>query len=153
MGGNHSRRKGADFERALVRQFREAMPTAEVTRGLQYRSGGECADVEVPCFWIEAKRHHKTSIRDALLQAVDMAPPGKWPTAVCKDDHEPTTVTMLLADFLDLVREWWALGEGMNASEPQRSAQRDSRPSGALEAASGCGSTGSMDPGAQEACK
>jgi len=107
MSGARSRRKGAAFERELVRRFREIMPDAGVRRGLQYRAGQEASDVEVPCFWVEAKHHHRTNVRAAMRQAIDACPPGRWPIAVCKDDHATPLVTMQLEDFLELVREWW----------------------------------------------
>jgi hypothetical protein len=107
MNGAGSRRKGAEFERAMVQRFREVMPDVDVRRGLQSRSGSEVADVDVPCFWPELKRHRRTNYREALRQAVDTCPPGRWPIGVCKDDHEPAIVVMQLDDFLDLVREWW----------------------------------------------
>lgn len=107
MSGARSRRKGAAFERELVRRFREIMPDAGVSRGLQYRAGQEASDVEVPCFWVEAKHHHRTNVRAAMRQAIDACPPGRWPIAVCKDDHATPLVTMQLEDFLELVGEWW----------------------------------------------
>jgi len=107
MTGAASRRKGAQFERDMVLRFREAMPNATVRRGLQSRGGSEVADVEVPCFWPELKRHKLTNPRAALRQALDNCPSGRWPIAVCKDDAEPAVVMMQLEDFLDLVREWW----------------------------------------------
>jgi hypothetical protein len=107
MSGAHSRRKGAAFERELVRRFREVMPDADIRRGLQYRTGEEASDVEVPCFWVEAKHHHRTNVRAAMRQAIDACPPGRWPIAVCKDDRAAPLVTMQLDDFLELVREWW----------------------------------------------
>jgi hypothetical protein len=107
MNGAGSRRKGADFERAMVQRLREAMPGADVKRGLQCRSGSEVADVDLPCFWPELKRHHRTNHREALRQAIETCPHGRWPVALCKDDHEPAVVVMQLDDFLDLVREWW----------------------------------------------
>jgi hypothetical protein len=107
MNGAGARRKGADFERDMVHRFREAMPDAEVRRGLQSRSGSEVADVDVPCFWPELKRHKRTNPREALRQAIGTCPPGRWPIGVCKDDNEPAMVVMQLDDFLDLVREWW----------------------------------------------
>lgn len=107
MNGARSRRKGASFERALVHRFREVMPDAGVRRGLQYQTGLGIADVELPCFFLEAKHHHRTNIRAALRQAMAACPPGRWPLAVCKDDHEEPLVTMRLEDFLELVREWW----------------------------------------------
>lgn len=107
MSGARSRRKGAAFERELVRRFREIMPDAGVRRGLQYRAGQEASDVEMPCFWVEAKHHHRTNVRAAMRQAIDACPPGRWPIAVCKDDHATPLVTMQLEDFLELVGEWW----------------------------------------------
>ncbi len=108
MTGARSRRKGAVWERELVRLFRDAMPGAAVRRGLQYRSGEEAPDVEVPCFFIEAKHHHRTNVRAAMRQAIANCPPGRWPIAVCKDDRQAPLVTMQLDDFLELLREWWA---------------------------------------------
>ena len=107
MSGQRSRRKGAAWERELVRLFRDAMPDVEIRRGLQCRSGEEAPDVELPCFWLEAKRHQRTNIKAALRQAVETAPKGRWPVAVCKDDRQPAIVSMHLDDFLDLVTEWW----------------------------------------------
>jgi len=106
-----SRNKGASFERALVHRFREVMPDAEVRRGLQYRSGEEAADVEVPCFFIEAKHHKKTNIRAAMRQAIGACPKGRWPLAITKDNHAEPLVTIGLEDFLELLREWWARRE------------------------------------------
>lgn len=110
MSGAHSRRKGAAFERYLVQRFREVLIGADVKRGLQYRSGVEAPDVELPCFFLEAKHHARTNIREALRQAIGNAPEGRWPIAVCKDDHATPIVAMELDDFLDLVREWWERG-------------------------------------------
>ena len=107
MSGLRSRRKGAAFERALVQRFREIMPDAQIRRGLQSRSGEDAADVEVPCFWVEAKHHQRTNVRAAMRQAIADCPPGRWPIAVCKDDRAEPLVTMQLEDFLELVREWW----------------------------------------------
>ncbi|MCU0664663.1 MAG: hypothetical protein MUC50_20360, partial [Myxococcota bacterium] len=94
MSGALSRRKGVAFERALVLRFREAMPDVEIKRGFQYRSGSEAPDVDVPCFFIEAKHHHRTSVRAALEQATEAAPEGRWPLAICKDDRKPPLVAM-----------------------------------------------------------
>ena len=107
MSGAGSRRKGAEFERALVHRFRDAMPDATVRRGLQARSGDEVPDVDVPCFWPELKRHKRTNPREALRQATASCPAGRWPIGICKDDGAPAFVVMGLDDFLDLVTEWW----------------------------------------------
>ena len=107
MSGAMSRRKGAQYERALVRLFRQAMPGAEIRRGLQSRGGEEVADVECPVLWVEAKRGKKPNIRGALRQAIEAAPKGRIPIAVVRDDRAAAIVTLLLDDFLELVREWW----------------------------------------------
>ena len=107
MSGATSRRKGARFERAMVHRFREAMPGAEVRRGLQCR-GEEVADVDCPVFWPELKRGKKPNIRAALRQAIEAAPKGRIPIAIIRDDRSEALVTLLLDDFLDLVSEWWA---------------------------------------------
>jgi hypothetical protein len=107
VSGARSRRKGASYERELVHRFREAMPGAEVRRGLQSRSGDEVADVEVPVFWVEAKRGKQPNIRAALRQAQAAAPKGRIPIGVVRDDRAEATVTLTLDDFLEFVREWW----------------------------------------------
>ena len=104
---SHSRRKGVKWERELVKLFRQAMPGADIRRGLQYRSGQEAPDVECPVFWIESKRGRKPNIRAALKQAANGAPMGRFPLAVVRDDHAEPTVTLFLDDFLDLIAEWW----------------------------------------------
>lgn len=112
MGGNHSRRKGSDFERALVHVFREAMPGAEVRRGLQSRGGHEVADVDCPVFFPEAKRGKKPNVRAALAQARAAAPQDRIPIAIVRDDRAEPFVSLGLDDFLELVREWWSLRKG-----------------------------------------
>ena len=111
MSGATSRRKGARFERAMVHRFREAMPGAEVRRGLQCR-GEEVADVDCPVFWPELKRGKKPNIRAALRQAIEAAPKGRIPIALVRDDRAEEIVTLLLDDFLDLVSEGGERGQG-----------------------------------------
>jgi len=105
--GALSRRKGAAWERELVHRFREAMPGAEIRRGLQPRSGAEVPDVDCPVFWPEAKRGAKPNVRAALRQAAEAAPKGRVPIAVIRDDRAEPFVALGLDDFLELVREWW----------------------------------------------
>jgi hypothetical protein len=110
MSGARSRRKGASYERELAKLFREAMPGADIKRGLgQCRSAGEVADVDCPHFWVEAKRGKMPNPRAALAQANAAAPPGRIPIAVVRDDRAEAFVALSLEDFLDLVGEWWAL--------------------------------------------
>lgn len=105
--GALSRRKGAAWERELVRRFREVMPGAEVRRGLQSRSGEEVPDVDCPVFWPEAKRGRQPNVRAALRQAEASAPKGRIPLAVIRDDRAEPFVVLGLDDFLELVAEWW----------------------------------------------
>lgn len=105
--GALSRRKGAAFERELVQRFREAMPDAEVRRGLQCRGGDEVPDVDCPVFWPEAKRGRQPNVRAALRQATGDAPPGRIPIAIIRDDHAESFVALSLDDFLEFVSEWW----------------------------------------------
>ena len=108
MSGAHSRRKGAEWERALVQRFREVMPDADIRRGLQYRTGEEAPDVDCPVFWPEAKRGKQPNVRAALRQAASAGPPGRIPLAIIRDDRAEPFVALSLDDFLELVREWWA---------------------------------------------
>ena len=102
------RRKGHNFERAIVHRLREAMPGADIKRGFQCRGGTkEAADVECPVFYVECKVGKMPNPRAALKQATDAAPPGRWPIGVIKDDRRPEFVVMRLDDFLDLTHEWW----------------------------------------------
>lgn len=106
--GAMQRRKGATFERALVHRFREAMPGADVKRGLQFRGGGaEVPDVDCPVFHVEAKHGKKPVVRAALQQAQADAVKGKIPIAVIKDNRQEPFVVLGLEDFLDFVKEWW----------------------------------------------
>ena len=107
MSGATSRRKGARFERAMVHRFRDAMPDAEIRRGLQSRSGEEVADLDCPVFWPELKRGKKPNIRAALRQAIEAAPKGRIPIAIIRDDRAEEIVTLPLDDFLEFVSEWW----------------------------------------------
>ena len=108
--GAMERRKGRAYEQELARRFREVMPGADVRRGLQGRDGADAADVETPCFWIEAKRGRKPNVRAALKQAAEAAPRGRVPVAVIRDDRAEAFVAMSLEDFLDFVGEWWERG-------------------------------------------
>lgn len=106
--GALSRRKGRRYEQELVHLFRDAMPDAEIRRGLQSRGGAEVPDVDCPVFWLESKRGKKPNVRAALQQATAAAPKGRIPLAVIRDDRAEAFVALSLDDFLELVAEWWA---------------------------------------------
>ena len=107
MTGKMSRRKGAQYERDLVKLFRDAMPGANVRRGLQSRGGGEVPDVDCPLFWVEAKRGRKPNVRAALRQAKDDCGDDRTPVAVIRDDREEAFVVLGLDDFLQLTEDVW----------------------------------------------
>ena len=108
MNGAGCRRKGISYEREVAHLLSEVFGPENSRRGIQYRSGTEVADVEVPAFWVEVKRGRRTNIRAALAQAEEACHEPKWLLAVCKDDHQRAVAAMYLDDFLDLVREWWS---------------------------------------------
>lgn len=105
-----SRRKGHDFERLVASRLGEVFGRENVRRGLQYRDGADAPDVVAPGLWVECKRARRTNPRAALAQA-EAAAEGKglWVVAVCKDDHQEPFVALGLEDFVDILRELWAL--------------------------------------------
>jgi len=113
VSGARSRRKGAHFERKMVRAFRDALGDVSVRRGFQARSGTEAPDVDVPGWWPECKHHRRVNVVAALAQAAVAAPPGRTPVAICKHDREPPLVALHLADLLALLgrapgtEPWW----------------------------------------------
>jgi len=109
MSGLRSRRKGVEFERAVVRTFAEVFGADHVRRGFQYRSGSDAPDVQTPIFAVECKRGVRTNPRAALEQVVK-ASDGKGfvPLAVCKDDGQEPFVVLRLDDLLELTRELWS---------------------------------------------
>jgi len=117
MGGKASRTKGHSYERYIAQRMREVMPSAaeQIKRGFQTRGGGaEEADVECPFFHVETKKGKKPNPRAALKQATEDATKsgrGNVPVAIIGDDRQPAFVVMSLEDWLDLVKEWWHMGE------------------------------------------
>jgi hypothetical protein len=104
------RRKGAQWERELALYLRSQGLPAK--RGIgQARSASEVPDVDLPGWWVEAKRHARTNPKAALAQAcADSAEHGggRVPVAVCRDNGtalEDATVTMRLADWVQLVKD------------------------------------------------
>lgn len=104
------RRKGAGWERELSLYLRSMGLPAK--RGIgQARSASEVPDVDLPGWWVEAKRHQRTNPKAALAQAIADATAhggGRVPVAVCRDNGtaiEGATVTMRLADWVALVKD------------------------------------------------
>ena len=98
--------KGHAFERWVSHWFNTVTPGADCRRGLQSRSGFDCADVVHPCFWIECKRMKSVNIRAAYRQAERDASLGLFPIVVAKDDRKGPIVALGIDDFFDLIQEW-----------------------------------------------
>ncbi len=99
-------RKGHQWERDVVRLF-AAVFGFVVQRGLQYRDGADAPDVVgVPGWWIECKKGRRPNPLGALRQAIAAAAESKLrPVAICRADGREPTATLLLADFILLLRE------------------------------------------------
>ena len=107
--GKLSREKGANFEREIARELRDIFGD-ESRRGFQYRDGQEVGDVMNPAFFIECKRRKRSNVQAALEQAIAACTDkSRFPVAITRDDRERTIVTMDLADWKELVGEWWSL--------------------------------------------
>ena len=110
MSGLRSRRKGHNYERELARLFKKHFPHLDIKRGLgQVRGGNQGPDVEMPMFWIEAKRHLRCNVKAALRQAVTDSSADKQeriPVAICKNDREEyASVSMRLDDFIIILEK------------------------------------------------
>jgi len=102
--GARSRRKGASFERLIAKRLKEVFPDAR--RGFQFRTGRETSDITNPVFHIECKHQKRCNIKAALEQAArDSKGTGKIPVAITRDDRKPILVTMLLDDWLEMVKK------------------------------------------------
>lgn len=101
--GRLSRTKGQVFERAIAARMREVFPNAR--RGLQFRDGMECPDVEeCPGWHLETKHHARLNVHAALRQAIHDAKPGSVPVVVAKANRTEPIVVMQFEDWLDLVK-------------------------------------------------
>ena len=110
MSGLKSRRKGHNYERELAARFREHFPHLDIKRGLgQVRGGDQGPDVDMPMFWVEAKRHKRCNVKAALKQAIiDSAndEQKRIPVAVCRNDREEhASVSMRLSDFITILEK------------------------------------------------
>ena len=109
--GRGARRKGSAFERTLSKKLSEELGI-EFKRGLgQTRNGGkEVPDVyseDLSWLHIEAKHQNAVSIKPAMKQAIeDSAPSGRIPIAITRDTGKDTLVTMLLEDFIPILRAY-----------------------------------------------
>jgi len=109
----NSRAKGARAERQWRDQLREA-GFLKAFRGQQYCGAAGNADVvcpELPSFYFECKAVQNLNVLNAMKQAIADCPlqsndgQKQTPVVAHKKNGEPWLVTMLAADWLELVKE------------------------------------------------
>lgn len=103
----NSKQKGARFERQLASKFREY--GYEARRTAQYCGNtGDASDViGLPGIHIEAKHQERMQLYDWVAQAKrDTAGTGNLPTVFHKKNNAEILVTMELADWMRLYREY-----------------------------------------------
>ncbi len=116
QNGRRSRAKGAQWERDVVLRFRPIFADAE-RLGWQQRKvkgdGTPMPDVRAGHLWIECKVGARPPIVKGLAQAIEDMPKGQGivPVCVAKQDRQAPTVTLLLADFVDMMKEWKERGQ------------------------------------------
>ena len=103
----NSRQKGARFERTLAAALRDY--GYECRRGQQYCGANGDADViGLPGIHIEAKHQERMSLYDWMEQAKRDARQGELPAVFHKKNNAEILVSMELADWIKLYREWEA---------------------------------------------
>ena len=103
----NSRQKGARFERTLAAALRDY--GYECRRGQQYCGANGDADViGLPGIHIEAKHQERMSLYDWMEQAKRDAKSGELPAVFHKKNNAEILVSMELADWIKLDREWEA---------------------------------------------
>lgn len=109
----NSRRKGKEGELHVAALIREYGVDKDARRKLEFQGVDTGRDIELPNikhFSLQVKRHKRISatvISAALVQANHGCDSGySVPVAVHKSDREDWRVTMLLSDWLNLVKEW-----------------------------------------------
>jgi len=122
------RTKGKVWEREVAAKLR-AIFGAQVKRGWQAREGCDAPDIEgVPRQWPECKHHAVVNIAAAMRQAVNeyanwieqrggnvtARDASRWPVVYSKSNRTEPLVTMRMADFLVLLREWKEMSDEVN---------------------------------------
>ena len=103
----NSRQKGARFERTLAAALRDY--GYECRRGQQYCGANGDADViGLPGIHIEAKHQERMSLYDWMEQAKRDARQDELPAVFHKKNNAEILVSMELADWIKLYREWEA---------------------------------------------
>jgi Holliday junction resolvase len=105
MGKINSRAKGANGERELSGKLKEY--GYNTRRGQQYCGANGDADVVgLPGIHIECKRVERLNLYDAMMQARNDARYDEKPAVFHRKNYCEWLVTMRLADWLELYREW-----------------------------------------------
>ena len=103
----NSRQKGARFERTLAAALRDY--GYECRRGQQYCGANGDADViGLPGIHIEAKHQERMSLYEWMEQAKRDARQDELPAVFHKKNNAEILVSMELADWIKLYREWEA---------------------------------------------
>ena len=103
----NSRQKGARFERTLAAALRDY--GYECRRGQQYcGTNGDADVIGLPGIHIEAKHQERMSLYDWMEQAKRDAKQGELPAVFHKKNNAEILVSMELADWIKLYREWEA---------------------------------------------
>lgn len=105
----NSKQKGARFERLLASRLRDYGYDARRTAQYCGKSGDASDVVGLPGIHIEAKHQERMSLYDWMAQAKrDAEGTGRLPCVFHKKNNAEILVTMELADFMNLYREWEA---------------------------------------------
>ena len=103
----NSRQKGARFERTLAAALRDYGYACR--RGQQYcGTNGDADVIGLPGIHIEAKHQERMSLYDWMEQAKRDARQDELPAVFHKKNNAEILVSMELADWIKLYREWEA---------------------------------------------
>ena len=109
MGKINSRSKGKKGELELAKKLRDY--GYDCRRGQQYCGANGDADVVgLPGIHIECKRVERLDLYGAMAQAIADSK-GKMPVVMHRKNHCHWLVTMRLADWIEIYREWEASDE------------------------------------------
>lgn len=104
----NSKRKGAAGERELAQKLNEY--GYKTRRSVQYNGKAEEGQADLlglPGIYIECKRVEKLNLYDAMAQAIHDAKDGELPTVFHRKNHSEWLVTMKLADWIELYKEYF----------------------------------------------
>ena len=103
----NSRQKGARFERTLAAALRDY--GYECRRGQHYcGTNGDADVIGLPGIHIEAKHQERMNLYDWMGQAKRDARQDELPAVFHKKNNAEILVSMELADWIKLYREWEA---------------------------------------------